>query len=66
MTISHIKLQHQVVDAQIKNSAWSKIVEHKNGSASHTPPPSKGLISPTQILGSTPELYHMDVDSNFL
>ena len=37
MTISQIKLQHQVVDAQIKNSAWSKVVEHQSGRASHTP-----------------------------
>ena len=65
ITSSQTKSQCQVVDAQIKNPAWSKIVEHQSGSASHAPPPSKGLIAPTQILESTPELYHMDVDDDF-
>ena len=64
ITISQTKSQRQVVDVQIHNPAWSKIVEHQSGSASHTPPPSKGLISPTQILESTPEVYHMDVDGD--
>jgi len=66
ITISQTKSQHQVVDAQIKNPAWSKIVQHQIGSASHAPPPSKGLIAPTQILESAAELYHMDVDRDFL
>ena len=66
VTISQTKSQHQVVDVQIQNPAWSKIVEHQSGNASHAPPPSKGLIAPTQILESTPELYHMDVDDDFL
>jgi hypothetical protein len=59
------KSQRQVVDAQIKNPAQSKIVQHQSGSASHAPPPSKGLIALMQILESAPELYHMDVDSDF-
>ena len=29
-------------------------------------PPSEGSIAPTKILESAPELYHMDVDSDFL
>ena len=66
ITISQTKSQRQVVDVQIQNPAWSKTVQHQNGSASHAPPPSKGLISLTQILESTPELYHMDVDGDFL
>ena len=66
ITISQTKSQRQVVDAQIKNPARSKIVQHQSGSASHAPPPSKGLIAPTQILESAPELYHMDVGSDFL
>ena len=66
ITISQTKSQRQVVDAQIKNPTRSKIVQHQSGSASHAPPPGKGLITPTQIFESGPELYHMDVDSNFL
>ena len=66
ITISQTKSQCQVVDVQIQNPARSKIVEHQSGSASHAPPPSKRLISPTQILESTPELYHMDVDGDFI
>jgi hypothetical protein len=50
----------------MKNPDLSKIVEHQSGNASHAPPPSKGLIALTQILESTPELYHMDVDNDFL
>ena len=66
ITTSQTKSQRQVVDVQIKNPARLKIVQHQSGSASHAPPPSKGLITPTQIIESAPELYHMDVDSNFL
>jgi len=51
----------QVVDAQIKNPAQSKIVQHQSGSALHAPSPSKGIIAPSQIIKSAPELYHMDV-----
>jgi len=60
--ISQTKSQCQVVDVQIKNPAWSKIVQHQSGSASHAPPPGKGLITPPQIFESAPEPYHMDVD----
>jgi hypothetical protein len=51
----------------IKNHEdFSKIVQNQIRSASHAPSPSRGLISPSQILRSAPELYHMDVDSDFL
>ena len=60
------KSQSQVVDAQIKNSDWSEILQHQSGSASHASPPSKGLISPGQIVENAPELYYMDGDSDFL
>jgi hypothetical protein len=66
ITISQTKSQCQVVAAQINNPAQSKIVQNQSGSASHAPSPSRGLISPTQILRSAPELYLMDVDSDFL
>jgi hypothetical protein len=66
ITISQTKSQCQVADAQINNPAHSKIVQNQSGSASHAPSASRGLISPTQILRSAPELYHMDVDSDFL
>jgi hypothetical protein len=66
ITISQTKSQCQVVDAQINNPAQSKIVQNQRGSASHEPSPSRGLISPTQIPRSVPELYRMDVDSDFL
>ena len=66
ITISQTKPQCQVVDAQIKNPARSKMVQHQSGSASHAPPPSKGLIAPTQILESAPELYQMDVGGDFI
>jgi len=61
ITISQKKLQCQVVDAQIKNLAWSKILQHQSGSASHAFPPSKGLISPGQILENAPELYQKGI-----
>ena len=63
ITILQTKSQRQVVDVQIQNPAQSR---HQSGSASHAPPPSKGLGSPTQILESTPEVYYMDVDGDFL
>jgi hypothetical protein len=47
----------------LKNPAQSKIVQHQSESAS---PASKISMPPTQILESAPELYHMDVDSDFL
>ena len=44
ITISQAKSQCQVVDVQMQNPAQSR---HQSGSASHAPPPSKGLITPT-------------------
>ena len=49
-----------------KNPAQLKIVQYQSENASHAPPPSKGLIALTQILESAPELYHMNVDSDFI
>ena len=49
-----------------KNPAQLKIVQYQSKSASHAPPPSKELFSLTQILESVPELYHMNVDSDFI
>ena len=40
--------------------------KHQSESASHTPPSSKELIALTQILESAPELYHINVDSDFI
>ena len=48
-----------------KNPAQLKIVQYQSKSASHAPP-SKGLIALIQILESVPELYHMNVDSDFI
>ena len=49
-----------------KNPAQLKIVQYQSESASQAPPPSKGLIALTQFPESVPELYHMNVDSDFI
>ena len=51
-----------------KNPAQLKIVQYQS-EVPHIqipPPPSKGLIALTQIPESVPELYHMNVDSDFI
>ena len=49
-----------------KISAQSKMVQYQSESASHAPPSSKVLVALTLILESVLELYHMDVDSDFI
>ena len=49
-----------------KNPAQLKIVQYQSKSASHAPPTSKGLFALTQIFESVPELYYINVDSDFI